>query len=382
MVWRKSFSLTLCLLMLTVIYPFPVAWAQELSLKAKGALLMDADSGQILYEQDADARWYPASVTKVMTLLLALEAVEEGRARLDDTVIASEYACSFGGSQVWLEPGEKFPLEQMLIAVAVGSANDASVAVAEHIAGSEEAFVEMMNQKAKKLGATNTHFTNPHGLHNDEHYTSARDMALISRYALRYPKMLELTAIKEYTFREEPKLVLWNTNKLLWWYPGTDGLKTGTTSEGGRSLASTVERKGLRLIGVVMGVDYAKGHFSESMKLYNYGFARFGFKQFFAPTDIVQHIPVAKGARDSLPVVPARKVGAMVPKGKGEGLVTRIELPQMVTAPVAQGQRVGEVVVLRDNQELSRVDLLAAETVGRGSLLREVGKVWHRVMVP
>ncbi|KKM08893.1 hypothetical protein SY88_22495 [Clostridiales bacterium PH28_bin88] len=368
--------------MLTVIYPFPVAWAQELNLKAKGVILMDADSGQILYEQDADARWYPASVTKVMTLLLALEAVEEGRACLDDTVIASEYACSFGGSQVWLEPGEKFPLEQMLIAVAVGSANDASVAVAEHIAGSEEAFVEMMNQKAKKLGATNTHFTNPHGLHNDEHYTSARDMALISRYALRYPKMLELTAIKEYTFREEPKLVLWNTNKLLWWYPGTDGLKTGTTSEGGRSLASTVEREGLRLIGVVMGVDYAKGHFSESMKLYNYGFARFGFKQFFAPTDIVQHIPVAKGDRDSLPVVPARKVGAMVPKGKGEGLVTRIELPPMVTAPVAQGQRVGEVVVLRDNQELSRVDLLAAETVGRGSLLREVGKVWHRVVVP
>lgn len=334
---RKYFAVMLILALVLFYYPFPVAWADGFRLEAKGSILIDAETGQVFYEQDADVKCYPASVTKVMTLLIALEAIHNGTATLDEKVIASEYASSFGGSQVWLEPGEKFSLKEILLAVAVGSANDASVALAEHIGGSHTAFVELMNKKAAELGAPNTRFANAHRLHDPNHYTTARDMAVITRYALKYPDLLELTKIKEYTFREQLKLVLWNTNKLLWWYPGTDGVKTGTTNEGGRSLASTVERDGLRLIGVVMGIDKPRGHFSESIKLYNYGFSKYGYKQFFAPSDIVAQIRVAKGKTDFLAVVPSKRVGATIEKAKGSKHIDFVvKVPTLVTAPIVK----------------------------------------------
>lgn len=375
---RKYLAIILVLVVAVFYYPFPVAWADGFRLEAKGAILVDAETGQVLYEQDADVKWYPASVTKVMTLLLALEAVHNGSVAFDEKVTATEYACSFGGSQVWLEPGEKFTLKKILLAIAVGSANDASVALAEHISGSNEAFVELMNKKAAELGAQNTRFANAHGLHDPNHYTSARDMAIISRYALRYPEMLELTKIKEYTFREQPKLVLWNTNKLLWWYPGTDGIKTGTTSEAGRSLASTVERDGLRLIGVVLGVNKPKGHFSESIKLYNYGFSKYGYKQFFAPGDIVTQVKVAKGETDLLAVVPLKRVGATIEKAKGSKHIDfSVEVPVSVTAPTTKGQKIGHIVIRANGEEISRMDLVAMEDVARGSLWRQIIKVFE-----
>lgn len=373
---RKSFAMMLILALVLFYYPFPVAWADGFRLEAKGSILIDAETGQVFYEQDADVKCYPASVTKVMTLLIAIEAIHNGTATLDEKVIASEYASGFGGSQVWLEPGEKFSLKEILLAVAVGSANDASVALAEHIGGSHTAFVELMNKKAAELGAHNTRFTNAHGLHDPNHYTTARDMAIITRYALRYPELLELTKIKEYTFREQPKLVLWNTNKLLWWYPGTDGVKTGTTNEGGRSLASTVERDGLRLIGVVMGIDKPRGHFSESIKLYNYGFSKYGYRQFFAPGDIVAQIEVAKGKTDFIAVVPSKRVGATIEKAKGSKHIDfAVKVPTYVTAPIVKEQKIGYIIVRANGQEISRVDLVASENVVRGSLWRQIIKV-------
>jgi D-alanyl-D-alanine carboxypeptidase (penicillin-binding protein 5/6) len=360
--------------------PNPVAWANELKLDARSAILIDAESGQVLYEQDADAKCYPASVTKIMTLLLALEAVHNGSVAFDDMVIASEYASSFGGTQVWLEPGEKFTLKEILLAIAVGSANDASVALAEHIAGSNEAFVKLMNEKAAAIGAKNTRFANPHGLHDPNHYTTARDMALISKYALKYPEMLELTKIKNYTFRKHPKLVLWNTNKLLWWYPGTEGLKTGTTSEGGRSLASTVDRDGLRLIAVVLGIDKPRGHFSESIKLYNYGFSKFAYKMFFAPGDIVTQVAVANGETDTLAVVPLERVGTIIEKSKGSRHIDFVvEIPTFVTAPVEKGQKIGHIIMRAGEKEITKMDLVAAEDIARGSLWQQILRVFINI---
>ncbi len=381
MIWHMGHKKVLLLMFLLVIwYPFPIAWAAGPNLTARGAILVDVDSGDTLFEQNADVRCYPASVTKIMTLLLAMEAVEQGRASLTDKVRTSEYAASFGGSQVWLEPNEEFSLEEMLIAIAVGSANDASVAVAEHLSGTHEAFVSKMNKRARELGAKNTNFINAHGLHDDNHYTTPRDVALMAREAARYPKILELTSIKEYTFREVPKLVLYNTNKLLWWYPGTLGLKTGTTSQAGRSLASVVERDGLRLLGVVMGVDRAKGHFAESMSLYNYGFAQYAYKQFFGPGERVAEIKVGKGSQETIGVVPLQKVGTSYLKGKSETLKTQLILPQEVTAPIAQGQVLGQVVVFKDTREVARINLVAEAPVSRGTLARQVNKVWTKVI--
>lgn len=352
------------------------ARAAELELKAKGAILMDAATGQVLWEQNPDVRWYPASMTKVMTMMLVLEAVEQGKLHLQDQVVASEHAASFGGTQVWLEPGETFTVEEMLKAVAVGSANDCSVALAEHLAGSEEAFVEMMNAKAAALGATNTHFTNSHGLPDPNHYTTPRDMAIMARYALRFPDMLRLTSIKEYTFREEPKLlILYNTNKLLWWYPGSDGLKTGTTSEAGRNLCATASREGLRLIAVVMGVDEPRGHFSEAIKLLNYGFAQYTFKEFYPAGAAVSELAVDKGAADRVLLVASERVGAAVPKGEAANLQIDIRLPDSIPAPVAKGQPLGQAVIKAGGDEIHRVNLVAAADVPAASLGQQIRKV-------
>ncbi|WP_088553193.1 D-alanyl-D-alanine carboxypeptidase family protein [Calderihabitans maritimus] len=355
--------------------------AAQLDIEARSAILMDAASGKILFEKNAHEKWYPASMTKIMTLTLALEAVEEGKVSLQDMVIASEHASSYGGSQVWLEPGEEFTLEKMLIGIAVGSANDCSVAVAEYIAGSEEAFVEMMNQRARELGAQNTHFANSHGLHDENHYTTAYDMAQIARHALTLPKLRELAAMKSYQFRGDPKpLVLWNYNKLLWWYPGADGIKTGYTSKARYNLTATAERDGLRLIAVVMGVDKRNGHFAEAMKLFNYGFARYGFKKFYEAGELVTSLPVSKGSQDTLDLLAKDKIGVIMPKGKDEGLNLKLEVPSMVNAPVAEGQQVGEAVIMQENKELARFPLVAAQAVERATFWRQTGKVFSQVL--
>lgn len=359
----------------------PVQAAPNLTLEAEGAILMEPLTGQVLFEQDADRKWYPASMTKIMTLGLALEAIEQGIVSLDDEVITSEHAAGYGGTQVYLEPGEKFTLKEMLIAISVGSANDASAAVAEFLAGSEEAFAEKMTQKAKELGATNTNFVNSHGLHHDDHYTTPRDMAIISRWAMSFPMMKELTSIKEYTFRPEPKLlILYNTNKLLWWYPGTTGLKTGTTSAAKRNLAATAERNGIELLSVVMGVDRKNGHFGESMKLLNWGFASFKYERFYDEGDVVQEIKVSKGSKETVPLVAAKKVGALLDKQVEQQLETQIKIPDVVLAPVAKGQEIGMIRLLKDGTEISSVPLIAAEEIPRSTFWQLFRKSWKKVL--
>lgn len=346
----------------------PPVKAANMETTAESAILMDAATGRILYEKEAHKELPPASVTKLMTMLVAVEAIEAGKGKLTDTVTASENACSLGGSQIYLEPGEKFSLEEMLISIAVGSANDACVAVAEHLYGSHEEFVEAMNEKAQQLGLKNSHFVNAYGLPAQGHYTSAYDLAVLGREALKHPLITKLTSMKEYDLRNG-EFKLWNTNKLLWWYDGADGFKTGWTTEAKYCLASTVTRDGLRLICVVMGVPEVRGHFSESMKIFNYGFAKYQYKE-FAPAGSKQgEVVVNKGSKSIVELSAEKAVGVCIEKGKDKDCWTEIKMSNTVNAPVLQGQKLGEIVIYCGQEELSRINLIAKEDVAKASIL-------------
>ena len=343
----------------------------EIETEATSAILMDAASGQILYEKEAHKELPPASVTKLMTLLVAADAVASGKVKLTDIVTASENASKLGGSQIYLKPGETFTLEELLIAIAVGSANDGCVAVAEHIDGTHEAFVEEMNRKAQALGLKNTHFVNAYGLPAQGHYTSAYDLAVISREALNYPLVRKLTSMKEYDLRDG-KFKLWNTNKLLWWYPGADGFKTGWTNEAKYCLASTVERNGLRLICVVMGVPQVRGHFAESMKIYNYGFAKYEFKQFAPAAQKQGVVKVHKGTEDEVIALTEKPLGATVEKGKDKNLWVETKLNPDISAPIQKGQKLGEVLLYRNDQLQSSINLIADHAIAKAGLVEQI----------
>jgi len=343
----------------------------EIETQATSAILMDAASGQILYEKESHKELAPASVTKLMTLLVAADAIANGKVKLTDKVTGSENASKLGGSQIYLKPGETFTLEEMLYAIAVGSANDGCVAVAEHIDGTHEAFVEEMNAKAQALGLKNTHFANAYGLPAEGHYTSAYDLAIMAKAALNYPLVRKLTSTKEYDLRGG-KFKLWNTNKLLWWYAGTDGFKTGWTNEAKYCLASTVERDGLRLICVVMGVPQVRGHFAESMKIYNYGFAKYAFKQ-FAPAQQKQGVvKVQKGMENEVQAITEKPLGVTIEKGKDKNFWVETKLSPEISAPIQKGQKLGEVLLYREDQLQATVNLIADHPVAKAGLTEQM----------
>lgn len=371
---RKSLAILVALLLMLTNIGFAnvqLALGAAIETEAASAILMDAASGQILYEKDSHKELAPASVTKLMTLLVAANAVASGKVKLTDKVTASENACKLGGSQIYLEPGETLTLEQMLIAIAVGSANDGCVAVAEHIDGTHEAFVEEMNRKAQELGLKNTHFVNAYGLPAEGHYTSAYDLALIAKETLKYPLIRKLTSMKEYELRDG-KFKLWNTNKLLWWYPGADGFKTGWTNEAKYCLASTVERNGLRLICVVMGVPQVRGHFAESMKIFNYGFAKYEFKQFAPASQRQGVVKVSKGTESEVNAISEKALGATVEKGKDKDLWVETKLNPEISAPIQKGQKLGEILLYRNNQLLSSVNLVADHSVSKAGVVEQL----------
>ncbi|KJS14222.1 MAG: D-Ala-D-Ala carboxypeptidase [Peptococcaceae bacterium BRH_c8a] len=351
-----------------------------LETTAESAMLMDAATGAVLWAKEPDKELPMASVTKIMTQLLANEALEKGEISLQDRVTVTENAWKMGGSQIYLEPGEEMSMKEMLIAVAVGSANDASVAVAEHIAGSEEAFVELMNRRAKELGLKHTRFANCNGLPAETpHYTSAYDMAVILREALKHPIFKEYSSMYRYDLRGGD-FVLWNTNKLLKWYRGVDAGKTGWTNEAKYCLASTAERDGLRLITVVLGTPEVRSHFRESIKIYNYGFARYEAVNLARQGDKINTIKVSKGALDQVNVISSADIAMAVPKGKKDKYIGRAALPEEVVAPVKKGQKVGEFVVTLENKEVMKVPLLAQNDVERASVLQQMYKVLDQAL--
>lgn len=369
-------------LVISGFWVLPVAAAVVPDIDGAAYVLMEAESGEVLAAENADMKRYPASTTKIMTLVLALEAIERGEAAPEDVVRTSEYAAGMGGSQVYLYPGEERTLHEMLIAVAVGSGNDAAVAVAEHIGGSVEEFVGMMNRRAAELGMSGTHYTNPHGLHDPEHYTTAGDMAKLAQHAVTVPHMLEYTGIYEYQFRGEPKpLVLWNTNRLLKWYDGVDGLKTGYTSEAGRNLVATAKRGDLRLISVVLGVEPVHGHFTETMKLLNYGFGNFGYQLLYQAGERICGVPVEKGNQDMVAAIVTENVGILsrgAEDAAGE-YDTEVVVESWPVAPIQAGESIGELRVLRGGEVIRSAELIAAEDVGRMSPGQAWWEIWRSV---
>ena len=353
---------TICAAVLAVLLPVQAAALPAMGeLHAKSAALYAAN-GQELFSMNGDEALQPASVTKVMTLLLAMEALERGEVTLDTMVTGSEYACSMGGTQVWLEPGEQLSFDEMLKAVAVGSANDCAVAIAEHLAGSEVAFVERMNARAAELGCTGTLFINANGLDGmgEKTMTTARDIARISCELLRHPKILDYTGIWMDSIRGG-KFSLANTNKMLKSYPGLTGLKTGYTSEAGYCISASAERDGLSLIAVVMAAPTKENRMADATALLNYGFAN--FTAYTPPQDALAPVPVALGKADSVQPVLQDESSFVIEKTQAGELETQIELPESLTAPVEAGQEIGSLTVTSGGQTVLRVPLAAAETV-------------------
>ena len=351
--------------------------ADDLALQCKSALLLDGASGQVLYEQNADEKCYPASVTKIMTMVLIMEAVNAGTISPDDMVAVSQEAADMGGSQVYLYPGEQRSVDEMMVAIAVGSGNDAAYAMAEFVGGTYGNFIQMMNDKAAELGMTGTHFVNPHGLHDEDHYTTASDLGKLAFYAAGLPGLLDYTSIYEYEFRPEPNLLtLWNTNRLLKWYDGTVGMKTGYTEEAGRNLVAVAERDGLRLISVILGCGERQGHFRESMDLLNYGFNTFPRQVIYEKGATVAEVPVSKGESDSVALVAAADAGYTCRKTETAEITRSVALQESLEAPVARGDVGGVLTLYKDGQELQTVDLVAAADVPKGGLFR----TWKKLL--
>lgn len=360
--------------LLTLVGASPVQ-ADQVDVKAESYVLMDADSGKVLLAKNEHQQLPPASMTKLMTMILAAEDLEEGKVGVKDKVVTSEEAWKMGGSQIYLEPGEEMTFEDMMIAIAVGSANDASVAVAEHLEGTHKNFVERMNRKAKMMGLKDTHFVNAYGLPAENHYSSAYDMAVMGRYALNYPKILEYTSIKEYNLRQG-EFKLFNTNKLLWWYKGADGFKTGWTNEAKYCLTATAKRDGLRLIGAVMASPEQQGNFRDMMQLFNYGFARYTYKSFFSRASVCGIVKVGKGVADNVEVITEEDVGSIVVKGEEKKITSEKRLQPYIDAPVVKGQKLGEMQVYNDGELVKEINLIAASDVPRAGLIKEILKMF------
>ena len=353
-------------LFLAVLTPVQAAGA-ELSVAGKSALLMDVATGTVLYESNANEPLAPASVTKIMTMLLIMEAVDSGSISMTDQVTASETAAAKGGSQIYLKAGETMSVSDMLKSIAVSSANDCACAMAEHIAGSEEAFVARMNQRAQELGMNNTHFVNCTGLDDSpeaaSHKTTAYDIALMSRELLKnHPKIKEFTTIWMDTVRNGT-FGLSNTNKLIRFYQGATGLKTGFTSSAGYCLSATAQRDGMELIAVVMGADTSQNRNAACKQLLDYGFANFALIQ--PELTETGDVPVRLGTQDGVPVQLGDFSGLLIDKSQKSSVTTQVTLEEVATAPVSQGQRLGTLKVLSGDQLLRQIPLVAAQSVPR-----------------
>ena len=341
--------------------------AVELDVAGKSALLMDVTTGTVLYESNSHEQLAPASVTKVMTMLLIMEAIDSGKIGWDDMVTASEAAAAKGGSQIYLKVGETMPVSDMLKSIAVSSANDCACAMAEHIAGSESAFVDMMNARAKELGMNDTNFVNCTGLDDGEnaasHRTSAYDIALMSRELLKnHPDIKRFTTIWMDTVRNGT-FGLSNTNKLIRFYQGATGLKTGFTSGAGYCLSATAMRDGMELIAVVMGAETSQSRNAACKSLLDYGFANFAVIN--PELTEAEPVPVKLGKEISVDAVLGADAGLLIDKAQKSSVTMEVTMEQSITAPVSQGQRIGTLTVKSGEQVLTEVPLVAAEGVER-----------------
>ncbi len=339
----------------------------KLDIKAKSAILMEVNTGKILYEQNADEKLPPASITKIMSLLLVMEAIDGGKMSVEDVVTASDHACSMGGSQIWLEPGETMTVDDLLKAAVIASANDATVALGEEIAGSEEGFVAMMNARAKELGMTNTNFINATGLDAEGHISSAHDVAIMSKELIKHDLIKKYSTVWMDSLRDgESELV--NTNKLVRFYDGTTGLKTGTTSGAGYCLSATAERNGLELVAVVMSGDTSNDRFNGAKKMLDYGFANYEYASVQPQLD-TNELGVKKGVEKTVKIKSPKNFGALLKKSETAAVTQQVSLKENLTAPIKKDQVVGTVDFYLNDEIIGQVDVVAADGVDKMSFL-------------
>lgn len=350
----------------------------ELNLECESAILIEQNSGKVLYEKNAHEQLRPASVTKLMTILLTFEALEAGQIKLEDKVPCSQNAASMGGSQIWLDPREELSVNEMLKAMCVVSANDCTMAMAEYIAGSEEAFVDKMNQKAKELGMNDTCFKNCHGIDEDGHITSSYDISLMSReLLLKHPDITNYTTIYMDSLRDG-KSQLVNTNKLIRNYKGATGLKTGSTSLALYNLSASATRDNLSLIAVIMKAPTSNDRFKDAKKLLDYGFNNFEFKSFANSGDTVGSVQVEKGTTKSINAVLSQNCGVLLKKGTENNVVQNMNLEKNIAAPIAKGQKIGEVTYTLDGKIIESVDIVSNQEVKKETLMNVAAYLYKK----
>ena len=349
-----------------------------LNLESESAILIEQSTGKVLYSKNEHEQLRPASVTKVMSILLIMEAIDNGQIALTDSVPCSENAASMGGSQIWLDPRETLSVDEMLKAIWVASANDCVVAMAEYIAGSEENFVQMMNDRAKELGMNDTTFKNCHGLDEDGHVTSSYDISLMSReLLLNHPDVTKYTTIWMEDLRDG-KSGLVNTNKLIKNYKGATGLKTGSTGLALYNLSASATRDDLSLIAVIMRAPSTKVRFAEAEKLLDYGFNNFVYKEFAKQGDILDNVTVNKGVQNNVEVVFENNSGVLIKKGEDKNVEQTISINENISAPIEKGEQLGTVEYLVNGKIVSRVNLIANNSVDKINLFTMTKEIIYR----
>lgn len=376
---KKIISVLLCFLM---IMPLSItAFAQNNtltdSLTAKSVVLMEMSSGEILLSKNPDEKLPPASITKIMTMLLVMEALDSGKIKLDDIVTTSKNASSKGGSQIWLKEGEQMTVNEMLKATAIGSANDACTALGEHIAGGETEFVAMMNQRAKELGMNNTNFENPSGLDDttENHYSTARDVAIMSCELMKHEKIKEYTTVWMDSLRNgETELV--NTNRLVRFYEGTTGVKTGTTSKAGYCVSASAKRDGMELVAVVLGSDNSTERFEDAKKLLNWGFANYTVYQPTVDASLITNVNVLFGKENIISPVTKEIKPILIKKGTEDKITQRVDICLDVEAPVEKGQKLGTVYFETDGKVIVSCPIISENYVERRNWLFVFCALW------
>ncbi len=379
MYFRKKI-LCLISILLLLLGSFTFSTANEFDVDAKSAILIDAGTGKVLYEKDSHQKLPPASVTKIMTMLLTMEAIERKQITLEDKITISDHASSMGGSQLYLEPGEQRSVEELMKGVAIASANDACVALAEHIAGSHELFVGKMNKRAAELGMKNTQFKNTNGLPAQGHYTSAYDISLMSRELLKHPKVHEWLTIWMSSMKVgkngRSTLELTNTNKLIRFYPGANGIKTGFTQEAKFCLSASAKKNNFTLISVVLGSPTSKIRFAAARKLLDYGFSAYSSVKIAKKGQVIEGINVEKGKESTVNIVAKEDLSVLVRKGEEGDVKKEVILPKTIKAPFDKDQKVGEISVTNTaGNNLGKVDLVTEISCEKASMFDTLKKM-------
>lgn len=365
------FILSFVMLFNTVVF---AEKTQSDDIDAKAYILIEQSTGRVLAENNADEQLPIASVTKIMTMLLIMEAIEDRKTSFDDLVTVSENAMSYGGSTMFLETGEQLPVHDMLKGIAVASANDGCVAMAEHLTGSETAFVEEMNKRAKELGMKNTNFLNTNGLDEDGHYSSARDVALMSRELLNHPKITEYTSIWTDELRDG-KFQLANTNKLIRFYTGANGLKTGSTSQALCCLSASAKRDGMQLIAVVLGAPTSDKRFSSAKSLLDYGFANYKINHLVKKDEMICDVDIINGTVDSVKAIAKKDKYSLSEKSNNKDIKRRVFVNEDIKAPVKKGEVLGYVEFVSDGKVIDKVEIVSENEVNKKGISQIIGDI-------